>query len=462
MPYDYLGTFTRNQLLERNAFLNAQVHSLPGVIATLEAKRDRLGSEVLKDAAESFEITAEVCGRTYSLHTVTVPSFVPGTEISALHDGATDSQFPMRYDSLTGNLSHGDTAWRSEPRLLQVGDLQSDKMDGIPDDDAVPAQRSLEIVQEFRGVGKRADQLEDRVAKLRYRYLALNDEIDRKKTMLLRYTEEMAAVTAFLTNEVEVTGADGVVRTESDYPSAGVDLKTDVTSPDDIERIYDLLLAPVAESDDDEQDQVRGQLVPSDVGLQILSDVTDSSDPGDLSELDGEFPDVSFANIPRRKRQLVANVYEYGFKTGVMVEIPTSVALFRNPTGSGGDESGLFYAPPNVAADLANFASEVYSTYSIAFRVTEAWPPTANHGGVAHFTGNAIDLVFDLIGEDEDRTNLTLPELAAAIGALGVRRGYIRSFYNEYAHESTHKTGDHLHLDMNVQYFNDGALWRLR
>ena len=458
MPYDYLGTFTQNQLRERHSFLRAQVHALPGVIETLKAQRDRLGSLVLQDSAETFTITAEVCGKTYTLGTSAVPAFRPGHEIEMLHHGAINSRFPMRYDPLTGNYSHGDHAFRTEPRLLQVGDMDSGtNLDLFPDDDSIPAQRTLRVTREFSGVGKRADAIETRVQKLQYRYLVLSDEIERKERLLAEFEDELTAIEAFLTDEVEVTGTDGTTRTESDYPSAGADQKTDVTDPADVDRLYDLFLPPVAEPEDEDQDQPRATLLPADLDtLQIV--VTDGSDPGDVEEFLEEFPIPGYNISDQKRLQLMANVYEYGYKTGIMAEIVDSTSLVRSDRGVGGPYR---YLPPNVLADMQALAAEVYDTWSIRLRITEAWPATVYHSSAAHFTGNCVDLVMDFDGPNGAREGFTLPDLAQAILNLGVRRGLIRGGLNEYAQESRHSTGKHLHFNCNIQYFNEGALWRL-
>ena len=50
--------------------------------------------------------------------------------------------------------------------------------------------------------------------------------------------------------------------------------------------------------------------------------------------------------------------------------------------------------------------------------------------------------------------------LTRVLNDYGVKKGYIRSGYNEYVKDSTHKTGPHIHLNFTPKYFNEGELFR--
>jgi hypothetical protein len=92
-------------------------------------------------------------------------------------------------------------------------------------------------------------------------------------------------------------------------------------------------------------------------------------------------------------------------------------------------------------------------------RVTEAWPPTSNHQSLSHFNGNAVDIVLDVTGKT-NLYNVSIPDMADKIIQYGKDQKWIQSGINEYKHETQYKTGPHIHLNMNVQYFNDARLFR--
>ena len=459
--YDYLGTFTRAQLLERNSFLRTQIYSLPEVIKTLTTQRDRLGILVETESSESFSITSETGGQSYRLMTTLERNFLAGVEISCLNNAGSNSRFPLRFDALTNNISHGDSVWRSSPKLIRVEDLQAaNNIDMTSAEDAIPAQRSLNLMSEFRGVSKRAERMDAQTMKRQYRSLVLTDEIEAKEALLAKFEDEIAALEALLSNEVEVTGSDETTRMESDYPTAGIDLKTDLDSPWDTDRLLNLILPPVAEEGED-QDQVRGQILPANAGLAVLAGLTDESKAGSIAEFQAAFPQTKGIKS-KPHLQLLANVYEYGYKTGVLHEFADSKYLIRNPTGTGGDESGLRFLAPNVLANLESLAKFMYTKYSIRLRVTEAWPPSVYHGTLGHYTGNCVDIIFDLVSDSEERKGLSVPKIGNNIITIGVTKSWITSGLNEYVVTTTTGTGKHLHLNFHVRYFNEGALFRLK
>lgn len=456
--YDYLGTFTQTQLLERNAFLEAQIHALPNIIESLERELLLLGSSIIPDGSDSYTISTEVGGKSYILGTIPSQTIRPGIALETLTQSAILGRYPLRVDPLTNIISHGDAVWRPDARILTFKDISSDTIDTIPDDDIVPSYRSYNMMKHFRGVSKRQDRTESRIMRLRYRFLRLQDEITDKIYILSEFQNEMAAILKLLNESVEITDSDGQITTEYDYKSAGIDIKTNVTASEDIERLYDLFLAPATADSSVSADQPSTQIVPCVPSTQVSSNIGDPWVAGDITEMLNTFPQVNINIRNRRYLQIIANVYKYGYLTNIMQSFLDDTYLIRNPVGSSGDEFGLRYLPPNVLTDLMTYAQDVYDLYGVRFRVTEAWPPTAMHKSIGHYTGNCVDLVMDLVSINTIANGFTLPDLAQRVIDRGVQKGYIRSGYNEYANESTYKTGDHIHLNMISKYFNEGKL----
>jgi len=456
--FDFLGTFTRTQLLERNAFLQAQVHALPKVISTLETHKNSLGSLITKDDAQTFTVQSQTDGQVYTLGNVTIPTLNSGPSLEKLTQSAVKSRYPLRIDPLTNIISLGDAAWRPSAKVMSTEDLQSNRLDNVPDDDSIASFRSWKIWNEFRGVSKRQEAVESKVLKLRYRYLRLDDEIKSKKKLLSKFQDEIDAILRLLNDKVEITSTDGkTVTSTSDYKTAGVDQKTDVTDQNDVERLYDLFLPPVS-IDDESVDQTSSQVLPLDPKDQVSSNLPGGWKPGSIEETMARFPLLK--NIKdRRNLQVIANVYEYGFKKNILVPFSDSSSLMRSQIGKGA-ETDHRYLPPNVAEDLVAYAGDIYKTYGVKFIVTEAWPPTVQHGSGGHDTGNCVDMVLSIVTKKKTIDGVGLPELAQRIIDYGVKKGYIRSGYNEYVKDSTHKTGPHIHLNFTPKYFNEGELFR--
>jgi hypothetical protein len=452
--YNYLGTFTKAQLLERHAFLRAQVYALPNIIITLQTQRDNIGKGILTDSAPSYAITSQTDDKTYQLGSVSVSTLNSSTSLDQLTQNAIQSRYPLRVDPLSNIISHGDAVWRIEAKLPVISDY-IDNVDTLAYDNKIPSQRSIMVLKSFRGTSKRQESVEAKVGKLRYRYLRLSDEIIDKQTLLSQFEDELSVLENMLNKEVTLTNTKGETVSTSDYPTAGVETKTDVTNPEDVDRLYDLFLPPIYKENDTNPnpDQTASQVLPTASNTVPIS----TNGDGSIEDLIAEFP-ITGKNIKdRRILQLIANVYIYGYKKGLMGSIVDSASLIRSPKAS-----GYRYLAPNVKKDLDDYAQEVHTKYGVRFRVTEAWPPTRIHASRGHFTGNSLDLAMDLVTPTKEIIGLTLPDLAQKIIDLGIQRGWvIRGTKNEYAKQSAKASGPHIHLNMNVKYFNDGKLYSL-
>tara|TARA_B100000745_G_scaffold294575_3_gene237735 strand:- start:7139 stop:8065 length:927 start_codon:yes stop_codon:yes gene_type:complete len=306
---------------------------------------------------------------------------------------------------------------------------------------------------------------EDRSKRLLYRASVLRDEAAKLTRLLETYEAELEVIVDLVNEVVDVIAPDGTSRQESVHPSAGADKELGPLTPQsDREDLFGLLFPPTVRetvtstpADIDMPYPVVPEIPAEVVSLNIPS----GAPAGDIEAFLEAFPAVP-RSLKRARLQVMANVYKYAYLTGFMKSFEDSGTLVRNPTGGKGtrDESGLRFLPPNVLSDLQAFASSANALWGVRFRITEAWPATGWHMSPGHFTGNCVDMALDI--PTSGLSGVTIPELADNIIAHGVKNGWIHSGKNEYKHETRYQTGPHIHLDMNVEYFNDNALFQLR
>jgi hypothetical protein len=454
MAFDASGTYTKAQLQERQDALRALVFALPSKIKHMKKEAEKLLGVKLP-TKESFPIHQTNNTIPYTLGDVSQSSVNHSMSLELLFQNASASKYGTKIDPLTRNLSIGDYVFRPDPILVTVDRVQA----RVTDDDTISqylSNKTLSPVQDFI---KRQEMEEGRISKLRYRGLTLLDKAVELEAALVTYDEDLKAVEKLLTDQVQVTQPDGTVSVTSDYPTAGIDQPwkgVDVTNSDDVQYILSLIYPPTPKGDEGDTSPATTNLIPSlpdeTVDMQI-----DNAIPGLISELLETFPMIP-RGIGTAKLQLLANVYEYGYKRGVMKSFADSAYLIRHPRMRV-DESKVRYLAPNGCDDLNTFALAVYTQWGLRMRVTEAWPPTSNHQSLSHFNGNAVDIVLDVTGKT-NLYNVSIPDMADKIIQYGKDQKWIQSGINEYKHETQYKTGPHIHLNMNVQYFNDARLFR--
>ena len=444
--FDSSGTYTKAQLQERHDALQALVFALPSKIKHMKREAERLLG-VKMPTKESFPIHQTNNTVPYTLGEVSQSSVNHSMALELLFQNVIASKYGAKIDPLTRNLSIGDYVFRPDPIIVTADRVQS----GVYEDDTIAqylSNKTLFPVQDFI---KRQEMEEGRISKLRYRGLTILDKVVALEAALVTYEEDLKAVEKLVTDQVQVTQPDGTVSVTSDYPTAGIDQSwkggVDVTNSDDVEYILSLIHPPTPKGADGNTSPTTTNLLPSlpeeTVDMQI-----DGAQPGSIDAFLSEFSWVE-RSMGVAKLQLLANVYEHGYKRGIMKPVENTVYLSRLTKGKR-------YLAPNVLKDLNTFASEVYSMWKLKMIVTAAWPPRKSHEEVGHFTGNCVDLVLDVQG----LYNISIPDMADKIIQYGVKQKLCQSGKNEYSNKSKDWTGPHIHLNMNVRYFNDARLFR--
>lgn len=466
--FDYLGTFTQAQLQERQAYLRRLVKAIPGKVTHLRKQASRLMGDVVEtNSSQTQTVTSTVCDTSYTLGSITHPSLNHSLAAELVFRKAQQSGYGGRMDPLTRNVSLGDYTFRTAPSIVTADTLAGqDSFYTRTFDDAIAAVRSEITMAPARDLMKRQEQEEERLKKARYRGMRLLDRASQLEAAMETYEEELEAVAALLDSTTTIDNPDGTTKETSDYKSAGVDLEvkeTGITPESDREDFFSVIFPPVEPKDSGETADLTKYATAAIPDEQVDLNIPDNARPGDIEEFLAEFPGIP-RSLGRKKLQVMANVFEYGYKTGVLKSFSDGSALIRNPTGGKGtrDESGFRYLPPNVKSDLSAFAASANAIWGVTFRITEAWPASGNHVSPGHFTGNCVDMVLDLQTEQTGHLrNLILSDIADKVIVHGVRNGWIQSGVNEYKHETRYKTGPHIHLNMNVQYFNESKLFTL-
>lgn len=444
--FDSSGTYTKAQLQERHDALQALVFALPSKIKHMKREAERLlGVKML--TKESFPIHQTNNTVPYTLGEVSQSSVNHSMALELLFQNATASKYGVKMDPLTRNLSLGDYVFRPDPLIITSDRIQS----GVYEDDTVSQYLSNKTLFPIRDLIKRQEMEEGRISKLRYRGLTLLSKAVELEAALVTYDEDLKAVEKLLTDQVQVTQPDGTVSVTSDYPTAGIDQSwkgdVDVTNSDDVEYILSLIYPPTPKGAEGSVSSSTSTLIPS-LPDELVDMQIDGAQPGSIDAFLSEFPWVE-KSMGVAKLQLLANVYEYGYKRGIMKSVENTVYLSRVTNSKR-------YLAPNVLDDLNTFASEVYSKWKLKMRVTAAWPPRKSHEEIGHFTGNCVDLQLDTTGI----YGISIPDMAGKIIQYGVDRKLCQSGMNEYSNKSKDWTGPHIHLNMNVKYFNDARLYR--
>jgi len=477
--FDFQGTYTETQLRELEAWLQAQIQALPAIIEQLEYDAARLVGRTTMDdvgaSERSFPVTHEQGDVVYSLMTEEIPvGFSGESYLEFLRRQGIRSRYSYRVDPLSGDVTISDSPWRDYGRLPIVNSYLTNPLEFV-DDDVVPAVWTQRITDPMRSQQERQEDLEEKAKKAKYEYELIRDDIAQKRRLLVSFQDDLAMVEELLANQITLTNTAGEEETVSEYPTAGVERKTDVTNPEDVERLSYLFLpgATGSGASAEDADQPGLQIIPEVPGTVEPIELPPDAQPGSMEEFARVWPLAAVAKtdpkstIPDYKLQVLANIWEYA--RDVYIELPSGIDyLYRSDAAP---EYILFL--PNVLEDLHTWALYVYQTYGFVTHITEAWPPTVNHMNIGgHFTGNSVDLVMwnpdngIWLTRSETRVwrDMVSIDFVDKILRTGEDLGLFNAALNEYRIRTEYSTGPHIHLGWvgsKIKYMNDARLLSL-